>query len=88
MRSARDALRGGIAGRLERAGRQCERFGMRLELLDPRLVLQRGYALLTDADSGHPLTSVGGFHAGQAVRAALADGEVDLRVAPRDVNPS
>ncbi|MEJ8840090.1 exodeoxyribonuclease VII large subunit [Ramlibacter sp. AN1133] len=88
LRAARDALRGGIAERLARASRQCERFGMRLELLDPRLVLQRGYALLTDAASGAPLTSVGAMHEGQAVRAALADGVVDLRVAPRNVNPS
>jgi exodeoxyribonuclease VII large subunit len=88
VRAERDALRGGIAERLARATRQCERLQMRMELLDPRLVLQRGYALLTDADSGHPLTSVHALHAGQAVRAALADGEVDLRVAPRSVNPS
>jgi exodeoxyribonuclease VII large subunit len=51
-------------------------------LLDPRLVLQRGYALLTDAQ-GHPLGRVAEFTPGRAVRAALADGEVDLRVADR-----
>jgi exodeoxyribonuclease VII large subunit len=88
LRGARDALRGAIAERLARATRQRERLEMRLQLLDPRLVLQRGYALLTDAGSGHPLTSVHDMHAGQAVRAALADGEVDLRVAPRSGNPS
>ena len=75
-----------IAQRLERASRQCERIEMRLQLLDPRLVLQRGYALLTDTASGHPITSVRQAHAGQAVRAALADGEVDLRVAPGGAN--
>ena len=53
---------------------------LRLQLLDPRLVLQRGYALLTDAASGHAITSAAQAHAGQPVRAALADGEVDLRV--------
>jgi len=49
-------------------------------------VLQRGYALLTDAASGHAITSVRQAHAGQAIRAALADGEVDLRVAPAAAN--
>jgi exodeoxyribonuclease VII large subunit len=81
LRTGRDALRAASAERLARATRQCERFELRLQLLDPRLVLQRGYALLTDAASGHPLTSVHALHEGQAVRAALADGEVDLHVA-------
>jgi exodeoxyribonuclease VII large subunit len=74
------ALRAGIAGRLGGALRQCEHAGLRLKLLDPRLVLQRGYALLTDA-SGHAVTSVAQVQPGQALRAALADGELDLRVA-------
>jgi exodeoxyribonuclease VII large subunit len=77
---ARERLRGGIGERLATASRRCERIELRLQLLDPRLVLQRGYALLTDAASGQPITSVRHAHPGQAVRAALADGEVDLRV--------
>jgi exodeoxyribonuclease VII large subunit len=76
----RDRVRAGAAARLEHAGRQRERLELRLQLLDPRLVLQRGYALLTDTDSGHPITSAVQAHAGQLVRAALADGEVDLKV--------
>lgn len=55
---------------------------MRLELLDPRLVLRRGYALLTDLD-GAAITSAAQTRTGQALRATLADGEVDLTVAPR-----
>nr|WP_255428318.1 exodeoxyribonuclease VII large subunit [Ramlibacter cellulosilyticus] len=82
LRAARERLRTGTTARLERAGQRCERLEMRLQLLDPRLVLQRGYALLTDAASGHPVTSAAQAHAGQHVRAALADGEVDLRVLP------
>lgn len=66
-----------------RAQRQrLDRLELRLRLLDPKLVLQRGYALLTDAATGRPVTSVRDVHPGQAVRAGLADGEVDLRVAP------
>lgn len=77
---AGERLRTVVAARLDRAARRCERLELRLQLLDPRLVLQRGYALLTDTASGHPITSVSQAHAGQAVRAALADGEVDLQV--------
>nr|WP_315187785.1 exodeoxyribonuclease VII large subunit [uncultured Albidiferax sp.] len=58
--------------RLERAGRS-------LALLDPLLVLQRGYALLRTAQ-GVPLTSVAQAVPGQAATAILADGEVDLDV--------
>jgi exodeoxyribonuclease VII large subunit len=87
VRKAMDGLRAALTERLAQAGRHHERFGMRLQLLDPRLVLQRGYALLTDAASGHPITSVAQVHAGQALRAALADGEVDVRVVPGTVNP-
>ena len=78
--SARDRLRKGVAARLERALGHHDRFALRLQLLDPRLVLQRGYALLTDAASGHAITSATQAQAGQRVRAALADGEVDLQV--------
>ncbi|MBT2321136.1 exodeoxyribonuclease VII large subunit [Variovorax paradoxus] len=56
-----------------------ERAALRLQLLDPALVLQRGYAWLTD-DAGHPVTSVQGLAPGDAVRARLADGTVDMTV--------
>ena len=58
---------------------QLDRAALRLELLDPRLVLQRGYALLTDTD-GRAVTRVHQAHPGAALRATLADGEVDLTV--------
>ncbi|HEY9511485.1 MAG TPA: exodeoxyribonuclease VII large subunit, partial [Rhodanobacter sp.] len=59
----------------------------RLQLLDPRLVLQRGYALLTDARSGQPVTSVAQVLPGQLLHAALADGTVDLQAVPGGSNP-
>ncbi len=57
-----------------------ERAALRLDLLDPRLVLQRGYALLTDT-GGRAVTSVQQAHPGDALRATLADGMVDVTVA-------
>ena len=60
-----------------------ERVALRLRLLDPALVLQRGYAWLTDAD-GRAIVSAKNLHAGDAVVARLADGEVDLTVTPGD----
>ncbi len=50
-----------------------------LDLLDPRLVLQRGYAWLADAQ-GLAVTGVAQVQAGQALTATLADGTLDLTV--------
>ncbi len=72
-----------ITGSLQRSRHQLECAQLRLELLDPKLVLQRGYAWLADLQ-GQPITTVENTHIGQPVRATLADGEVDLTVcAPR-----
>ena len=56
-----------------------ERAALRLQLLDPRLVLQRGYALLTDTE-GAVVSSVRQAPPGAALRATLADGVVDVSV--------
>lgn len=53
---------------------------MRLELLNPDLVLRRGYAWLANAE-GQAITRVRQTRTGQAVRATLMDGQVDLTVA-------
>ena len=77
-----EALRDAVALRLVRATDECDHIALRLKLLDPRLVLQRGYALLSDASSGKPVTSVQRSQAGQVLRAQLAYCELDLRVLP------
>ena len=64
---------------LEREHQRLARCEAALGALDPRLVLQRGYAWLSDAE-GHAVTHAAHTHPGQALRASLADGEVDLRV--------
>lgn len=53
--------------------------GTRLGLLDPHLVLERGYAWLTD-DTGRALTHASDFQTNQSVTASLADGQVNLQV--------
>ncbi len=52
---------------------------LKLELLDPALVLRRGYAWLTD-EKGQALTSPAQARPGEAVRATLAHGTLDLTV--------
>jgi exodeoxyribonuclease VII large subunit len=56
------------------------RAALRLELLDPKLVLQRGFAWLSDAQ-GQAIGSVTQTREGQSLQATLVDGVVDLRVA-------
>jgi exodeoxyribonuclease VII large subunit len=58
---------------------QMERLAGRLAGLDPRRVLERGYALLTQPD-GTVLARTAQARAGQVVQARLADGRVDLTV--------
>ena len=74
-------LKHAIHVRLQHGAQALDRARLRMELLDPRLVLQRGYALLTDS-AGGPVTSARQTHPGQALVATLADGEVALTVSP------
>lgn len=53
----------------------------RLELLNPRHALQRGFAWLTDG-AGGVVSSVRQAPAGTALQAQLADGQIDLTVVP------
>ena len=64
---------------LDALGQCLERAALRLQLLDPQLVLRRGYALLTDAQ-GSVVHSVQQAPPGARLQARLADGEVELTV--------
>ncbi len=55
-----------------------------LHATSPLATLGRGYAILFDRTSGNIVRSVAGATPGLALRALLADGEVDLRVEARD----
>ena len=71
-----------VAANLLENRHRLDQAGLRLELLDPMLVLQRGYAWLADLQ-GQPITAAKATHPGQPVRAILADGQVDLTVSTR-----
>ncbi len=73
-------LQGAVQRRAQRQHDRLHRAELRLQLLDPKLVLQRGYALLTD-EHGGVVRSAAQTRPGQPLRAALAEGEVDLTVA-------
>jgi exodeoxyribonuclease VII large subunit len=67
---------------LAAVGRQHDRLaagGARLAALDPRRVLQRGYAWV-ESEDGRAIVSARGLVAGQALRAVWADGRADVQV--------
>ena len=70
------ALTRGVQNQNQRLARA----SLRLGLLDPQLVLQRGYAWLSD-DQGQTVSSCQQTRPGQHLSAVLADGTVDLTVA-------
>jgi exodeoxyribonuclease VII large subunit len=82
--AVQQGLGAAMRSRLEQAARSIESSRLRMELLDPRLVLRRGYALLAD-EAGRAVTSAKQTHPGQPLVATLEDGEVALTVRPPGV---
>lgn len=75
----RQALPGAFAQAVQGQRHHLDRAGLRLGLLDPALVLQRGYVWLTD-QQGQALTRTTQLAPGDAVRATLADGQAHMTV--------
>ena len=68
-----------VADCLQRSQHQIERAQLRLELLDPKLVLKRGYAWVTD-DEGQALTRAQDLALGQKLRLHLSQGQAGVTV--------
>lgn len=64
---------------LEQQRQSVEQLTMRVELLNPQRVLERGYSVLT-TQGGEVLTSVQQAPVGAALKAVLADGHLDVTV--------
>ena len=73
------ALPQALGRHLSRCQERLDRAALRLELLDPALVLQRGYAWLEDA-GGRTVQRTAQALPGQPLRATLADGTLELTV--------
>jgi exodeoxyribonuclease VII large subunit len=68
-----------VRGALNWPRERLERAALRLGLLDPTLVLQRGYAWVSDA-TGATVTSASSLKAGQVLQLRLARGEAEVQV--------
>ena len=82
LRLLREEMPANFVRALERSRLRLERAELRLGMLDPSLVLQRGYAWLTD-EQGRTITRPDQTRAGQVVHATLAAGSMDLLVPAR-----
>jgi exodeoxyribonuclease VII large subunit len=76
------ALPRAVARAIELQERRLQTCGTSLDMLDPQLVLERGYAYLSNAE-GQAITSAGQAQPGQQVSATLADGRIGLTVDPQ-----
>ncbi len=89
-RSRLQALEAQLPSALQRSFNQqqqrLQRCELSLGLLDPQLVLERGYAFLTDVQ-GLAVTRAAQVQPDQQLRATLADGSVDVRVQAPDQKP-
>jgi exodeoxyribonuclease VII large subunit len=79
LQTLQTALPQALRRSMEAQQQRLQRGQAALGLLDPQLVLQRGYAFLTD-EHGAALTRAAQARPGQPLRATLADGELGLRV--------
>jgi exodeoxyribonuclease VII large subunit len=75
----RERARRTVLHRLDRAADDIAHQRARARALSPLATLERGYAVLQDAD-GHVVTSVAGLAAGAAVSVRVADGRVRAAV--------
>lgn len=79
LRWGSDRFSRNMAQSMQRRSERLDRLGLRLAALDPRAVLQRGYAMLSDPTGEHVYTRAAELQPGQTVRATLGDGAVDLQ---------
>ncbi|WP_366146702.1 exodeoxyribonuclease VII large subunit [Hydrogenophaga sp.] len=86
LRVLEDQLPSALQRSLKRQQERLHRCELSLGLLDPQLVLERGYAFLTDTQ-GLAVTRAAQVEAGQALTATLADGTLDVRVEPPAQRP-
>lgn len=80
VQRAEAALARAMRDRLARAQERLARQHNGLELLAPQRTLERGYAVLLDAD-GHAIRDPHALHARARIEARLAQGAVDIEIA-------
>lgn len=84
---ARDELRESIRRGQTHAATRLESFAQGLFLLDPKAILERGYAIATDV-TGAAIRDAAGLSLGEKLRVEFARGRVESTVTAIDGNPA
>lgn len=84
LRALAQRLRISTVHRIENRARHLGELARALNAVSPLATLQRGYAILIDADSGRVVRSVSQAVRSKKILARVADGEFELRVPPHD----
>lgn len=87
QQSAADRLRRAAEMRVQRSLHQLQMLESRLHSVDPRRVLARGYAWVTDAE-GKPIVSARAIREGQPVQAVWRDGRALAEVRQVTLDPA
>ncbi|HEY4351835.1 MAG TPA: exodeoxyribonuclease VII large subunit [Paraburkholderia sp.] len=80
-----ERLRSAFVRRYERDAAHIAALAARLEVLSPQRTLERGYAALLDAQSGHALRAPAALKPGRRLTVHLAEGSADIALS--DVQP-
>ncbi|NLE84400.1 MAG: exodeoxyribonuclease VII large subunit [Chloroflexi bacterium] len=84
----RERLNRAMRQQLQRLNTHLGHLGNRLETLSPLAVLQRGFAIISDAQSGQLIRLADHSSADQAVQIRFVDGEIPARLNPSDQEKS
>lgn len=82
-----DNLARNLSDQLQRERTRMSHLGQNLHLLDPRMLLARGYALVTDSTDGSRITGTADLSSGQSLRLDFHDGSARVDVAEALPNP-
>jgi exodeoxyribonuclease VII large subunit len=80
LQAARDQLWRNTGLLLQRQRQGLQQLARTLHAVSPLATLDRGYAVLSDAQSGRVLSQAGQLAVGQSIKAQLADGRVECTV--------
>jgi exodeoxyribonuclease VII large subunit len=69
-----------MAYRIKHMQQSLESSALRLQALNPKAILERGYAMVSDASTQQILSNASGFQNNQSIHIQLADGQVDATV--------
>jgi len=85
LSATHEALDRGVRSTLERRRNELEHAALTTRLLDPRRVLERGYARIRKREDEHQvITDAAEVHAGDAITVEMRDGRFAAHVDRRD----